>query len=62
LLEVDLVVQEQTFLLVTLLQAQAVVLAELFIIQVYLFHHHQLIQSLLVLEELAPNLGQLLLQ
>jgi hypothetical protein len=62
LLEVDLVAQEQTFLLVTLLQAQAVVLVVLFIIQVYLFHHHQLIQSLLVLEELAPNQGQLLLQ
>jgi hypothetical protein len=62
LLEADLVAQEQTFLLVTLLQAQAVVLVVLFIIQVYLFHHHQLIQSLLVLEELAPNQGQLLLQ
>ena len=54
--------QEQTFLLLTLLQAQAVVLAELFITQLYLLHHQQLIQSLLVLEELAPNLGQLLLQ
>jgi len=62
LLEVDLVVQEQIFLVVTLLQVVVEVLVELFIIQVYLSHHHQLIQSLLVLEELLPNLGQLLLE